>query len=251
MDDVMAFMRLQLRHRLTAAASLPIRAVVRHEFETQTFKRYNERPVEFAFLFRAMAALAPQTILDVGTGTTAVPHLMRNCGPVVTATDNVKDYWPRGMVNRHYHVVDDDIRRTRLRENFDMVTCISTLEHIVPADDAVQSMLARLRPGGHLVLTCPYTEHEHVDNVYALPGSRGRRNPYVAQSFARSDLERWFSGAAEIIEQEFWRYWTGAHWTEGIEVIPPEPSSATRPHQHTCLLVRKTTGTSPPKTTGR
>ena len=109
-------MRLQLRHRLTAAALLPIRVVVRHEYETQKFKRYNERPVEFAFLFRAIASLAPHSILDVGTGTTAVPHLMRNCGPLVTATDNVKDYWNRGMVNRHYHVLDDDIRRTRLRE---------------------------------------------------------------------------------------------------------------------------------------
>jgi SAM-dependent methyltransferase len=233
-------MGLELRRRLNAAASLPIRALVRREYETQRFKRHNERPVELAFLFRAIARLAPRSILDVGSGTTAVPHLMRNCGPVVTAIDNVKDYWRSGMVNRHYHVVDDDIRRTRLRDSFDMVTCISTLEHIVPADDAVRSMLGRLKPGGHLVLTCPYTEHEHVDNVYALAGSRGAGNRYVAQSFARADLERWFCGVAEIVEHEFWRYWTGPHWTEGAEVIPPEPSTATQPHQHACLLVRKT-----------
>ena len=234
-------MHLGIRRHLDAAVTLPIRAVVRREFKTQQFKRYNERPVEFAFLFRAIARLAPRSILDVGSGTTAVPHLMRNCGPVVTATDNVRDYWPRGMTNRHYYVLDDDIRHTRLHDTFDMVTCISTLEHIVPAEEAVRSMLGRLRPGGHLVITCPYTEREHVDNVYALPGSSraGGRKRYVAQSFSRVDLDRWFCGAGEIVEQEFWRYWTGAHWTEGTEIIPPEPSSAGRPHQHTCLLVRK------------
>ncbi|HEV8394014.1 MAG TPA: methyltransferase domain-containing protein [Vicinamibacterales bacterium] len=232
-------MGLALRRRLGAAVNIPLRALVRREYERQRFKRYNERPVEFAFVFRAIARLAPRTILDVGTGTTALPHLMRNCGAVVTATDNVRDYWPRGMTNRHFHVVDDDIRHTRLRDSFEMVTCISTLEHIVPAHEAVRSMLERLTPGGHLVITCPYTEHEHVDNVYALPeSSRGQRNSYVAQSFSRADLDSWFK-AAEIVEQEFWRYWTGPHWTEGDEIIPPEPSRANRPHQHICLLIRK------------
>jgi SAM-dependent methyltransferase len=232
-------MRLGLRRHLDAAATLPLRVLVRREFESQEFTRYNERPVEFAFVFRAIARLAPRSILDVGSGTTALPHLMRNCGPVVTATDNVKDYWPRGMTNRHFHVVDDDIRRTRLRQTFDMVTCISTLEHIVPAAEAVRSMIERLTPGGHLIITCPYSEHEHVDNVYALPGSRGRGNRYVAQSFARTDLDDWFRGVATIVEQEFWRYFCGARWTQGAEIIPPQPSSAAQPHQHTCLLIRK------------
>lgn len=102
----------------------------RQEFEGQEFTRFNERPVEFAFVFRVVAETYPKKILDVGTGTTALPHLMRNCGALVTATDNVRDYWAEGMVNRHYHVLDDDITQTRLAGRFDLVTCVSVLEHI-------------------------------------------------------------------------------------------------------------------------
>jgi len=224
------------------ARALLLRPAVRQaqrEYEAQRFKRHNERPVEFAFTFKAIGACAPRTILDVGTGLTALPHLMRNCGPVVTAIDNVTDYWPKGMVNRHWHVLDDDIRRPTLAGSFDMVTCISTLEHIDPAIVAVQSMLDRLVPGGHLVLTCPYTERSYVPNVYALPGSRGHSNPYPAQSFSRADVSGWLEGQAAIVSQEYWRYWTGEHWTEGAATIPPTAAEAQDPHQLTCLLIRK------------
>ena len=59
--------------------------VCKREFESQSFKRFNERPVEFGFVFRKLSELYPRTILDVGTGTTALPHVMRNCGFLVTA----------------------------------------------------------------------------------------------------------------------------------------------------------------------
>ena len=68
--------------------------ICRTEFESQTFTRLNERPIEFSFIFRKLGETYPRTVLDVGTGTTALPHLMRNCGFLVTATDNVRDYWP-------------------------------------------------------------------------------------------------------------------------------------------------------------
>jgi 2-polyprenyl-3-methyl-5-hydroxy-6-metoxy-1,4-benzoquinol methylase len=93
------------------------------EYKSQTFSRFNERPIEFGFVFRIIGNIFPRIILDVGTGTTALPHLMRNCGCLVTATDNVRDYWPSGMINRHYHIIDDDITDTRLSEKFDAITC--------------------------------------------------------------------------------------------------------------------------------
>jgi len=101
--------------------------VCRREFESQAFTRLNERPIEFGFVFRKLGEIYPRTILDVGTGTTALPHLMRNCGFLVTAIDNVHDYWSSGMINRHYHVIDDDITATRLTDTFDLITCISVL----------------------------------------------------------------------------------------------------------------------------
>lgn len=228
--------------RLRALVQKPTTFLVKAEVARQRFKRYNERPVEFAFLFKWLAALAPKTVLDVGTGDTAVPYMIRNCGPVVTAIDNVTDYWPQGMVNRHWHVVDDDIRNPKIPGPFDMVTCISVLEHIVPSDEAVASMLRLLRPGGHLVLTTPFYAPDYVPNVYVLPTSfsLGHGNPFVTQSHGTADLERWLkAGNAEVVDQEYWRYWSGTHWTEGQQIIPPERSSVDQPHQHTCLLIRK------------
>jgi 2-polyprenyl-3-methyl-5-hydroxy-6-metoxy-1,4-benzoquinol methylase len=229
------------KNQIKLLLSWPTQRQCREEFEAQRFVKFNERAVEFAFVFRQIARLAPRTVLDVGTGKTSLPHLMRLCGPLATAVDNVRDYWPAGMINRHYHVIDDDIRHTQLRERFDMVTCVSVLEHIEPADDAVRSMLTLLNPGGHLILTCPYTEADYVRNVYALEGSSyGQEASYITQSFGRTDVSRWLhENQASLVEQEFWQFWTGPHWTQGKQVIPPTIAAADRLHQHTCLLIRK------------
>ena len=83
-------------------------------------------------------------MLDVGTGTTAWPHLLRNCGYVVTAIDNIRDHWPEGMVNRHWAVLDVDIVKPdpRIPEKCEAITCISVLEHIENHTRAVWNMVA-------------------------------------------------------------------------------------------------------------
>ena len=103
------------------------------------------------------------------------------------------------------------------------------LEHIVPSDDAVASMLRLLRPGGHLARTTPFRAPDYVPNVYELPASSyGRGNPYVTQSHGTADLERWLRVSnAEVVEQEYWRYWTGPHWTKGEQIIPPDRAPST------------------------
>ena len=197
--------------------------------------------MEFGFVFRMMAQIYPLHVLDVGTGTTALPHLMRNCGCLVTAVDNVRDYWSFGMSNRHYHIIDDDITNTRLKGPFDMVTCISVLEHIEKHNDAMRNMFSLLKPKGHLVLTCPYTEKGYVRNVYELAGSSyGQGAPYITQSYSRNELNRWAeANKAAIVEQEFWQYWEGEHWTVGKQIIPPKKVSAADQHQLTCVLLQK------------
>ena len=213
----------------------------KQEYENQTFKRFNSRPVEFGFVFNKLGEIYPRSILDVGTGITALPHLMYNCGFVVTATDNVRDYWPSGMLNRHWHIIDDDITDTRLSNSFDLVTCISVLEHIKKPDQAVRNMFSLLRPGGHVILTFPYSERDYVKNVYELPGaSYGKDLPYIAQSFSRSELERWLRESnGVIIDQEYWQFWEGDYWTVGKEVIPPKKVGAGDKHQLSCVLMRK------------
>jgi 2-polyprenyl-3-methyl-5-hydroxy-6-metoxy-1,4-benzoquinol methylase len=229
------------KHLIKNQLNRYVKWICKREFESQTFTRFNERPIEFGFVFRKLAEIYPRTILDVGTGTTALPHLLRNCGCLVTATDNVRDYWPSDMLNRHYHVVDDDITATRLAGTFDLITCISVLEHIKRPDDAVRNMFSLLSANGHLILTFPYNERSYVRNVYELPGSTyGQGVPYIAQAYSRSELERWLrQNDGAIVDQEYWQFWEGDYWTVGKQIIPPRNVTSQDRHQLTCILMRR------------
>lgn len=215
--------------------------ICQQEFESQSFTRFNERPVEYTFIFRVLSTLYPKTILDVGTGNTPLPYMMSNCGSLVTAIDNVRDYWPSDMVNRHFHVIDDDITDTKLSGSFDLITCISVLEHIHKPDQAMRNMFKLLKSGGHLILTFPYNEREYVRNVYELENSGyGRDVAYITQAFSRAELDSWLQdNGGSIVEQEFWQFWSGKHWTEGNQIIPPNQVTADDSHQLLCVLIRK------------
>ncbi|TKB74966.1 MAG: class I SAM-dependent methyltransferase [Nitrospira sp.] len=231
---------------------LYVRSLCAREYRKQKYLGINERPIEFAFLFRQLAEFWPKTILDVGTGMTALPHLMRNCGFLVTATDNIKDYWPAGMTNRHYHVVNDDITRTALTETFDVITCISVLEHIHGHREAMISMYKLLKPGGRLILTCPYNENTYVSNVYKLPDSSVRDDfSFATQAFSRKELASWLSDSAfELLEQEYWQFFSGEFWTCGEKLSHPARVTRKDRHQLCCLSfvkpANKTRATSSP-----
>jgi 2-polyprenyl-3-methyl-5-hydroxy-6-metoxy-1,4-benzoquinol methylase len=215
-----------------------LKVTARSEFDDQRERRINERPIEYRFVFDAIAKTRPRTILDVGTGMSALPSLMRTCGPIVSAIDNIHDYWPEGMVNRHYHVIDQDVTR-QVEGRFDMVTCISVLEHVKNHDAAVQNMLNALNPGGHLVLTHPYNEKRYVENVYKMAGvAYGSDLPYVCQMYSRDQLDRWFA-ADTIVAQEYWRVFSGDLWAFGETLLPSRQIKVNETHQLTCLLIRK------------
>lgn len=211
------------------------------EYKKQVYLGVNERPIEFAFLFRQLVAAWPKNVLDVGTGMTALPHLMRNCGFHVTATDNIKDYWPTGMVNRHYHVINDDITRSSLNETYNVITCISVLEHIHDHRAALKSMYRLLAPGGRLILTCPYNEKQYVQNVYELPESSVQEKfAFVTQAFSRMEVNSWLEDEPyELLEQEYWQFFDGEYWTCGERLIPPRRVNVEERHQITCLLLGK------------
>ena len=227
-----------LVHRLGRAY---IDTICRREFESQQLLRLNERAIEFRFLFHHLNNLRPIRVLDIGTGTTALPHLIRSCGFLVTATDNIRDYWPEGMFNRHFYVINDDITRTKLKDQVDFIACVSVLEHIRDVDGAIASMFRLLKPGGHIVITCPYKETQYVENVYKMPGSSyGQDLPYICQMYSRMQVNQWLElNNGRLVEQEFWQCWEGELWTFGGAVSPPRQVSATDNHQLTCLLLQK------------
>jgi len=217
------------------------RLLCKREFDRQKFLGLNERSIEFAFLFKKISEIYPKTVLDVGTGMTALPHMLRNSGLLVTAIDNIEDYWPKGMVNRHFHVVNDDIKNTKLTKTFDIITCISVLEHIQDHRAAMKSMYKLLNPGGTLILTCPYTSHQYAPNVYDIPESSVDINfSFVTQSFSENDRAKWMQDSLfELVDEEYWQFFEGEFWTCGKELESPLKVDKRERHQHCCMAFRK------------
>ena len=234
-------MKKKIRAIITSVGLAYTKWLCRNEFEMQQHIPFNERSIEFAFLFKSLTKIWPSTILDVGTGTTALPHLLRNCGYFVTATDNVKDYWSSGMVNRHYYVIDDDIKNTKISGTFDFISCISVLEHIVDHSVAIASMIKLLNPGGHLMISFPYSEEKYIENVYLLPQSPvGNKYPFPTQSLSRKEVDSWCQeNDICIVEQQYWNFFTGDYWTCGDRLAKPTQALKNERHQMSCILFKK------------
>ena len=234
-------MRDAIKSKTKIIINFYLKWVCEQEYKKQSFSRFNERPVEYAFVFENLKKIYPKSILDIGTGTTALPHLMRKCGFLVTAIDKAYDYWAARTINRHYYIIDDDITKTQLTEKFDLISCISVLEHIERADAAISNMVNLLEKNGYLILTLPYNEKSYIRNVYELEGSSyGKNSPYITQSFSRNEVDKWIrEEELEIVDQEYWRFWEGDHWTVGNQIIPPQKVSSQDKHQLTCILFRR------------
>jgi SAM-dependent methyltransferase len=212
-----------------------------YEYENQKFINANERPVEFAYVFKKIQEIYPKSILDVGTGRTALPHLMQNCNIKTAAIDNITDYWKDEFHNRHFYIINDDITKTKLTEQFEMITCVSVLEHIIEFDSAVNSMVNLLKPGGHLILTFPYNEFSYIPNAYDLKGSTyGKNFSFKTQIYTREIINNWINiHNLELVEQEYWRFWTGNFWTVGEIILPPIKVNKEDNLQLTCICLKK------------
>ena len=235
-------LRKKIRALVNSVGMAYVKSVCKKEYLNQKFVNFNERSIEFAFLFKYLSSIWPKNILDVGSGMTALPHLIQNCGFQVTAIDNIRDYWPSGMVNRHFHIIDDDIKDSNLqKDQFDFIACISVLEHIEDHESAIKSMVDLLKIGGSLMLSFPYTENAYCGNVYLHPDSSvGQKYPFVTQSFSRSQIDVWLKkNSLEVVDQEYWTFFTGHFWTCGERLVKPVKVNRNNSHQLTCVLLKK------------
>lgn len=225
-----------------AFARLFISYLCKKEFVSQKHQNINERPVEYSFLLRELTKSNVNTILDVGTGITSLPHLLSSCGYTVTAIDNISDYWPKGMFNRHFHILNDNIINPKLEGRFDLISCVSVLEHITDHRSAMCSMYDLLVNGGHCICTFPYNENRYSKNVYEEPGSViGKGHfPFVTQAFSNNELMQWLEDKPwEIIIKEYWKYFDGDYWTVGSRLNNPVLVSAKEKHQLCCIHLLK------------
>jgi SAM-dependent methyltransferase len=220
-----------------------IRRICLNEYQSQVPGPRNERSIEYGFALRGLAKNRASSVLDVGTGTTAWPHLLRNCGYVVTAIDNVTDYWPQGMVNRHWPVLDVDITKPdseKLREKYDAITCISVVEHIKDHVTAVQNMTALLKTGAILILTTPFSCGHSHPNVYSRPDALwGKDLPYICRSSSSAELQEWLDSDLSIEQRELWQLFTGPVWATGERCEWRRAETEDEPHQLGCFLFRK------------
>lgn len=194
----------------------------------------NERPIEYAYVFDQIRDFAPETVLDVGTGRTALPAVIaRSCD--VRAIDNFAE---DAKSNKHVTVLVHDITEAPSPVLFDMVTCVSVLEHIEEYDDAVRNMVASVKSGGYVVITCPFTADRFIDDVRGWwPGKTQRQ---LCRSYSMNNVIRWSSdNMATAIDMRFWRTWTGTKWADGIRVIPPVETQKTEEHQLCCFTLRR------------
>jgi SAM-dependent methyltransferase len=230
-----------LKSLIHRAGQVYVSRICLDEFNNQRFTGHNERSIEYGFALRALAEERPKTVLDVGTGTTAWPHLLNNCGYVVTAIDNVRDYWPRGMSNRHWAVRDVDIVDPGQQlGKFDAVTCISVLEHIEDHERAMRSMASLLAPDGILILTTPYSHDHPCPNVYKRPDALyGKELPYICRSSSSADVDRWRGMNLALQHQELWRLFTGDVWATGERCDWTQALTPGEPHQLGCFVFRK------------
>jgi len=192
------------------------------EKKFRTFKRPNERAVEYNFAFKCLAKISPKSLLDVGTGSSSFPHLVENCGIPTTAIDKIDGYWRFGLTNRHFPILNDDITRPKLNRQFDLITCISTLEHIPDHNAAVKGMCSLLNPGGYIVLTFPYNELHYEKDVYRLPqAGYGQNHTFVGQVYSRKELDLWMAeNNLVLFDQEYYEAFTGELWTFGAAIHP-------------------------------
>ncbi len=211
------------------------------EQRKRPFPKINERPAEYAFSFKHLQNLCVGKVLDIGPGKSSWPHLLSTCGYDVTAIDKIDGYWS-SYINRHYKIINDDITNPKLTEKFQFATCLSVLEHIPHHRLAITNIHNLLNKSGYLLLTFPYNETEYHEDIYRDPeAGYGKDESFITQIYSRNEINDWIGDTSfKIIDQEYYKVFSGKFWTMGERVTPSLKVEKTDLHHLTCLLLQKT-----------
>lgn len=191
----------------------------------ETSTPFSERFVEYGFTFEALGSLYPNRVLDVGTGMSALPSLMRLGGSEVIAIDHTAAL----TANPAYYVWNHDIQTKRFPQAFDMVTCVSTLEHVFNYEEGMDNMIASLREGGHLVLTIPLSINEFVPNVYQQEGNYyyDPSCSWLTRAFSAAMVEAWVrKHGLKTVTERHYALFTGHGLGDGEPLKVPRPCTA-------------------------
>lgn len=214
--------------------------ILKQELKKPPFPVINERATEYGFTINHMQQLCTGNVLDIGPGKSSWPHLLSTCGFKVKAIDKIDGYWT-SFFNRHFWVHNDDITNPKTFEKFQFATCLSVLEHIPHHVVAVKNIHDLLETNGYLILTFPYNERVYHEDIYKHPeAGYGQNANFITQVYSRKEIDNWLANTSfKIIDQAYYRAFTGDMWTMGERVVPCEQTSSTKPHHLTCLLLQR------------
>ena len=228
---------LQFYNFIVAKSLSPI---LKLEQKKRPFPVINERATEYSFTLRYIQKLCAGKLLDIGSGKSSWPHLLSICGIDVKAIDKMDEYW-NSYFNRHYKIHNDDITNPKTKEKFQFATCLSVLEHIPDHRVAMINIHDLIETNGYLVLTFPFNENIYDKDIYKHPDAGyGQNANFITQVFSREEINCWLSDTSfEIIDQEYYKVFTGEMWTMGDRVTPCELTTSSALHHLTCILFQK------------
>lgn len=214
--------------------------ILKLEQTKRPFPLINERSTEYSFTIKHMSNLCSGNVLDIGPGKSSWPHLLSTCGFNVKAIDKMDGYW-NSYFNRHYKIHNDDITNPTTTEKFQFATCLSVLEHIPDHRTAIKNIHSLLEKNGYLILTFPYNENIYDKDIYKHPkAGYGQGANFITQVYSRKEINNWLSDTSfEIIEQEYFKVFSGEMWTMGERITPCKKTSSSELHHLTCLLLQK------------
>jgi len=205
--------------------------------------RVVERPYEYAFVLYNLPYGNNVCVLDVGTGSTAMGALLKGCNYVVDCLENTSYRQGRLPLNSHCNLIRGDVTSDMLSENcYDAVTCISVLEHIEEYNQAIENMVRVLKPGGVLILTIPYNEHQLLPDSYKHKKSNRYSSSvaYPCNIYSAREVQHWCAITGASVEQKVvTRWWTGPFWNSGERLPHFLEVSKDQPHDHACILFKK------------
>jgi len=214
--------------------------ILKLEQKKRPFPVINERATEYSFTIKHMQKLCTGNVLDIGPGKSSWPHLLSTCGYNVKAIDKIDGYW-KSYFNRHYKIYNDDITNPKTSEKFQFATCLSVLEHIPNHRSAIINIHKLLVSNGYLILTFPYNEKLYDKDIYKHPkAGYGQNANFITQVYSRAEINKWLSDTSfEIINQEYYKVFTGEMWTMGDRVTPCKQTTYSELHHLTCVLLQK------------
>lgn len=139
------------------------------------------RPYEYKWMVNTVKTLGDNlTILDAACGFKTPGHMMlAECENVtrITAQDlgigYASSFLTNGLDHPKVTKVKSDLRTWTPDKEYDVVVCISSLEHIPNYPQALNTMYQALKPGGHCLLTIDISKDKkpnpHLQNYNVYP----------------------------------------------------------------------------------